>query len=100
MHSLVKARVKPSCNFGRLMRQRDRWKLFSVLAGRAFFCTKPSAMVWRPTSIGKRPRHLPVLLDKRSVRSFVPLLTTEPFRFDAVLSICMTREIRLIEQFL
>src|SRR5438552_14141661 len=78
--SLVRARVRRSCNFVLLMLRLVRWKSYSGLDGRAFSCTKPSVTVWRPTSIVKRRRHLPVLLDKRWDRSFAPLLTTAPFR--------------------
>src|SRR5881397_1229089 len=90
----AKARGKPSCNFGQLMPLQVRWKLSLVLDGQASFSMKPSVMVWRPTSIGKRHRHLPVLSDKRSDRSFVPLWTTAPFLFVVVLSTWMTREIQ------
>src|SRR5437667_808841 len=83
--SPAKARDRPSCNFERLMRRRDQWKSSLVLDGRASFCTKLSAMVWRPTSIEKGHRHLPVLWDKRSDPSFVPLSMTEQFRFAVVL---------------
>ena len=56
--SPAKPPARPFCNSTPAKLPPETWKSSSAPAGPACFCTKPSAMAWKPTSIASRLPHL------------------------------------------